>query len=71
MTALMQAVQIDQYGGPDVLQLRRLPIPTPIEGEVVVNGKTLLTGDAAAISDERQIELSATRPSQVLLFDLN
>ena len=32
----MQAVQIDQYGGPDVLQLRRLPIPTPIEGEVVV-----------------------------------
>lgn len=36
MTALMQAVQIDQYGGPDVLQFRRLPIPRPIEGEVVV-----------------------------------
>ena len=36
MTALMQAVQIDEYGGPDVLQLRQLPIPTPIEGEVVV-----------------------------------
>src|SRR6476619_1908096 len=32
----MQAVQIDQYGGPDVLQLRQLPIPTPIEGEVAV-----------------------------------
>jgi redox-sensitive bicupin YhaK (pirin superfamily) len=41
------------------------------DGEVVINGKTLLTGDAAAISDERQIELTATRPSQVLLFDLN
>ncbi|MFM0696824.1 NADP-dependent oxidoreductase [Paraburkholderia graminis] len=36
MTALMQAVQIEEYGGPDVLNLRRLPIPTPLEGEVVV-----------------------------------
>src|SRR4051794_1322128 len=36
MTALMQAVQIEEYGGPDVLNLRRLPIPTPIQGEVVV-----------------------------------
>jgi NADPH:quinone reductase-like Zn-dependent oxidoreductase len=36
MTASMQAVQIEEYGGPDVLYLRRLPIPTPIEGEVVV-----------------------------------
>ena len=36
MTASMQAVQIEEYGGPDVLNLRRLPIPTPIEGEVVV-----------------------------------
>jgi NADPH:quinone reductase-like Zn-dependent oxidoreductase len=32
----MQAIQIDQYGGPDVLRSRLLPIPTPIEGEVVV-----------------------------------
>jgi NADPH:quinone reductase-like Zn-dependent oxidoreductase len=36
VTALMQAIQIDEYGGPDVLQLRQLPIPTPVEGEVVV-----------------------------------
>jgi redox-sensitive bicupin YhaK (pirin superfamily) len=41
------------------------------DGEVVINGKTLQTGDAAAISDEPKIELTANRPSQVLLFDLN
>jgi redox-sensitive bicupin YhaK (pirin superfamily) len=41
------------------------------DGEVVLNGKTLQTGDAAAISDEPKIELTAVRPSQVLLFDLN
>ncbi|WP_459714948.1 alcohol dehydrogenase catalytic domain-containing protein [Paraburkholderia sp. 2C] len=32
----MQAVQIEKFGGPDVLALRELPIPTPGEGEVVV-----------------------------------
>lgn len=41
------------------------------EGEVSLNGKTLSGGDAAAISDERALEISATKPSQVLLFDLN
>src|SRR4051812_18279235 len=41
------------------------------EGEVVVNGKTLVTGDAAAISAESKIDLSANKPAQVLLFDLN
>jgi redox-sensitive bicupin YhaK (pirin superfamily) len=41
------------------------------EGEVSLNGKTLNGGDAAAISDEGALELSATKPSQVLLFDLN
>jgi quercetin 2,3-dioxygenase len=41
------------------------------EGEVTVNGKTLSGGDAVAISGEPQIELSATKPAQVLLFDLN
>jgi NADPH:quinone reductase-like Zn-dependent oxidoreductase len=33
---MMQAVQIDEFGGPDVLQLRQLPVPEPDEGEVVV-----------------------------------
>jgi quercetin 2,3-dioxygenase len=41
------------------------------EGEVTVNGKTLTGGDAAAVSDEKEIELSADKPAQVLLFDLN
>ncbi len=41
------------------------------EGEVVLNGKTLAGGDAAAISSEAKLELSANKPSQVLLFDLN
>jgi hypothetical protein len=41
------------------------------EGEIVLNGKTLSGGDAAAISREAHLELTATKPSQVLLFDLN
>jgi hypothetical protein len=41
------------------------------EGEVKLNGKTLSGGDAAAIDNERAIELIAAKPSQVLLFDLN
>jgi redox-sensitive bicupin YhaK (pirin superfamily) len=41
------------------------------EGEVTVNGKTLSGGDAAAINGETKLELAATKPSQVLLFDLN
>jgi NADPH:quinone reductase-like Zn-dependent oxidoreductase len=36
MDTLMQAIQIDEYGGPDVLQLRALPVPVPAEGEVIV-----------------------------------
>jgi len=41
------------------------------EGEVSLNGKKLGAGDAAAVSEERALELSATKPAQVLLFDLN
>ena len=41
------------------------------EGEVVVNGQTLSGGDAAAVSRETKLELAASKPSQVLLFDLN
>jgi redox-sensitive bicupin YhaK (pirin superfamily) len=41
------------------------------EGEVSINGKTLSGGDAAAVSEEAALELSASKPSQVLLFDLN
>ena len=41
------------------------------EGEISLNGKTLGAGDAAAVTDEKSLELSANKPSQVLLFDLN
>jgi len=41
------------------------------EGEVSLDGKTLNGGDAVAISQEGALELSASKPSQVLLFDLN
>ena len=41
------------------------------EGDVLLNGKELGAGDAAAISEETSLELSATKASQVLLFDLN
>ena len=40
------------------------------EGEVSLNGKKLSSGDAAAISEETSLDLSAVQPSQVLLFDL-
>lgn len=32
----MQAIQIDRYGGPEVLVRRELPIPIPASGEVVI-----------------------------------
>jgi redox-sensitive bicupin YhaK (pirin superfamily) len=41
------------------------------EGEVVLNGKPLFGGDAAAVDSETKLLLSANKPSQVLLFDLN
>ncbi|MBU6409922.1 MAG: pirin family protein [Verrucomicrobia bacterium] len=41
------------------------------EGEVLLNGKTLSGGDAAVVSEEAKLQLSAAKPSQVLLFDLN
>ncbi len=41
------------------------------EGEVKLNGDILQTGDAVALAEESQVGLTATKPSQVLLFDLN
>jgi hypothetical protein len=41
------------------------------EGEVSLNGAMLHGGDAAAVSEEGALELSAAKPAQVLLFDLN
>ena len=41
------------------------------EGELSINGKTLAGGDAAAVEEQGTLEFSATKPAQVLLFDLN
>ena len=41
------------------------------EGDVSLGGETLQGGDAAAVSEESALELTATKPAQVLLFDLS
>jgi hypothetical protein len=41
------------------------------EGGLTLNGKALDAGDAAAVSGGTLLELSAAKPAQVLLFDLN
>ena len=41
------------------------------EGEIVLNGKVLLPGDGAALEKEPKLQISAVKPSQILLFDLN
>jgi len=40
------------------------------QGEITLGGRTLTTGDAAALSEEKAVAFTATKPSQVLLFDL-
>ena len=41
------------------------------EGEVEVNGAKLTGGDAVGVSEENVLNIAATKPSQVLVFDLN
>ena len=41
------------------------------EGELTIAGQRLGSGDAVAVSGEKQIALTASKNSQVLLFDLN
>ena len=41
------------------------------EGEITLNGATLVGGDAAAVFGEEKLVWTANKPSQVLLFDLN
>ena len=41
------------------------------EGEVELNGVKLSGGDAVGVSEENVLNISATKASQVLLFDLN
>jgi redox-sensitive bicupin YhaK (pirin superfamily) len=41
------------------------------EGELTVNGLSLEAGDGVAMSDEKELKLAASKPGQVLLFDMN
>jgi redox-sensitive bicupin YhaK (pirin superfamily) len=41
------------------------------EGDVTLNGQTLTSGDAVAVSAESSLQLAGVKPAQVLLFDLN
>jgi quercetin 2,3-dioxygenase len=41
-----------------------------VSGTATVNGKVLHGGDGAAVEDEAAIEIAATAPSELLLFDL-
>jgi quercetin 2,3-dioxygenase len=41
------------------------------QGDVTVNGQTLKSGDAVAVSNENRLDVAASANSQVLLFDLN
>ncbi len=41
------------------------------EGEVVLNGQTLKSGDAVALAGPEEINITAETAAQVLLFDLN
>ncbi len=40
------------------------------KGGIELNGKKLHQGDGAAVSDERQLAIKATKEAEVLLFDL-
>jgi quercetin 2,3-dioxygenase len=41
-----------------------------MRGSVKLNGQTLETGDGAAISAEKSVELTGVKDAEVLLFDL-
>lgn len=41
------------------------------EGEITLNGQQLRAGDGAAVSEEKVLELFASKPAQALVFDLN
>ncbi len=41
-----------------------------IQGDVTFNGKSLMTGDAAAVSNEKHLEIAAIADTELLLFDL-
>ena len=53
-----------------VLAPGRLAYIHAIRGEVSVNGQVLAAGDAARLSNEEAVQISAGRQAEVLVFDL-
>ena len=47
------------------------PVTSVENVEVTLNGKTLNAGDAGIVDEAVPLEIAASKPSQVLLFDLN
>ncbi len=41
------------------------------EGELTLNGQKLTAGDGVAVSEEHELNFTASKPGQLLLFDLN
>jgi quercetin 2,3-dioxygenase len=52
------------------LKLERYAYVQVARGSVTLNGKALETGDGAAISEEKALELTGVKEAEVLLFDL-
>jgi len=42
-----------------------------IEGELKVNGESLVAGDSAAVTKTNSLTLAAVKPAHFLFFDLN
>ena len=42
-----------------------------LRGSVTLNGQPLKTSDGAAVSDDDTIEVTATEPAEIMLFELN
>ncbi len=42
-----------------------------LRGQATVNGQAMNTSDGVAISEERELEIVARKPAEIMLFDLN
>lgn len=57
----MRAIQIDHFGGPEVLQLRELPDPIPANDEILID----VTAAGVNYADTHQIENSYLSPQKL------
>ena len=42
-----------------------------LRGAVTLNGKPLGTSDGAAVEQESSLEITASEPAEIMMFDLN